>query len=190
VVVTENDSLGVPDADGSGAEEEHLAPDDDLSSPGVSTPLEGDEPSNSVPPAPLWAMKDRRHFFGLPGHGDVLPIRESLGSGDETIYFIDDGNSHCMVGRRVGRSPDGCVYCLVGRIKIEEYEDLNNGTVRIADAFSAAHDISLCGVFEDESWVSDVTLFQHYAHSRDVPSDYLPPSPFIEFTEEDQPVEI
>jgi len=181
--VTEIDASGSPGEEVSDSESsEHVAPVTDLSGPGASTPLEEDESGHSVPPAPLWAMKDRRHFFGLPGHGDVLRMRESVGLGDETIYFIDDGNSHCMVGRRVGKTPDGCVYCLVGRIKIGEYEDISDQTMRIADAFSPAHDISLCGVYEDESWVSDVILVEHYPHPADVPAEYLPGSPFIEFT--------
>lgn len=44
-------------------------------------------------------MKDRRHFFGLGGHGDAERIRQALGLGDGTVYFIDDGRSHCMIGR-------------------------------------------------------------------------------------------
>jgi hypothetical protein len=169
---------------------DHVVPVSDLPGPEISTPLEHeegeqeDETGHSVPPAPLWAMKDRRHYFALHGHGDVPRIRESFGIGDETLYFIDDGNSHCMLGRRVGKTPDGCVYCLVGRIKMDEYEDLKNGTVRIAEAFSPAHDVSLCGVYEDEEWISEVILVQHYRHASDVPPEYLPPSPFIEFTED------
>jgi hypothetical protein len=86
---------------------DHVVPDTDLPGSTVTNPLEEDETGHSVPPAPLWAMKDRRHYFALHGHGDVPRIRESLGIGDETIYFIDDGNSHCMVGRRVGKTPEG-----------------------------------------------------------------------------------
>jgi hypothetical protein len=67
---------------------------------------------------------------------------------------------------------------------MDEYEDLKNGAARIAEAFSPAHDISLCGVYEDEERISDVILVQHYRHARDVPTEYLPPSPFIEFTED------
>ena len=36
----------------------------------VSTPLEEDEPEHTIPPGPLWAMKDRRHtqWHLLPAH--------------------------------------------------------------------------------------------------------------------------
>jgi hypothetical protein len=156
-----------------------------LPDPESSTPLEIHEGGEgSVPQAPLWAMKDRRHFFGLPGHGSADLIRDVVGTGDGAIYFIDDGNSHCMVGRRVGKTADGCVYCLVGRIKLDRYVDLENGTVQVAEAFADAHDVSLCGVFEDESEASDVILVEHYAHASEIPAEYLPPSPFIEFTED------
>jgi hypothetical protein len=154
-----------------------------LPDPASSTPLEIHE-TERVPPAPLWAMKDRRHFFGLPGHGDALRIRDSLGDGDATVYFIDDGRTHCVVGRRVGQPPDGCVYCLVGRIKLDRYEALADGTVAVNEAFSDAHDVSLCGVFEDESEASEVILVHHYAHASDVPAEYLPPSPFIDFPDD------
>jgi hypothetical protein len=155
-----------------------------LPDPESSTPLEIHESDGKVPPAPLWAMKDRRHFFRAPGHGDAEPVRDSLGIGDGALYFIDDGRSHCMVGRRVGKTPDDCVYCLVGRIKLDRYEDLANGTVPLGEAYADAHDISLCGVFEDESDASDVILVEHYAHPSEIPAEYLPPSPFIEFTED------
>ena len=156
---------------------------------GESTPLEEDEPEGTVPPAPLWAMKDRRHFFGLAGHGDVDRIRSCVGQGDEAVYFIDDGHNHCMAGRRVGATPDGCTYCLVGRVTLERYLQILNGEVSTAESFSDAHDIALCGVIDDEAMVSEVIAIQHYRHPRDVPSEYLPPSPFIEFTD-DLPVDV
>ena len=149
-----------------------------------STPLEEEEPEGTIPPAPLWAMKDRRHFFGLPGHGDVERIRTGVGQGDGAVYFIDDGHSHCMAGRRVGAAPDGSIYCLVGRVTIERYLQILNGELSSAESFSEAHDIALCGVFEDESMVSEVIAVQHYRHPDDVPADYLPPNPFIEFTDD------
>ena len=149
-----------------------------------STPLEEDEPEGVIPPAPLWAMKDRRHFFGLPGHGDAERIRTFVGQGDSAVYLIDDGRSHCMVGRRVGVAPDGSIYCLVGRVTLERYLQILNGEASTAEAFSEAHDVALCSVFEDESMVSEVTLVRHFRHPDDVPADYLPPSPFIEFTED------
>jgi hypothetical protein len=154
--------------------------------PAVSTPLEEDEPEGTIPPAPLWAMKDRRHFFGFRGHGDAERIRRALGLGDSTVYFIDDGRSHCMIGRRVGASPDGCAYCLVGRVTLDRYEQIESAEAMIGDIFSEAHDITLCGVFEEEGMASEVIVVQHYPHFADVPTDYLPPSPFIDF-EDDLP---
>ena len=37
----------------------------------VSTPLEEDEPEHTIPPAPLWAMKERRHT-----QWHLLPVHE------------------------------------------------------------------------------------------------------------------
>jgi hypothetical protein len=154
--------------------------------PEVSNPLEQDEPEGTIPPSPLWAMKDRRHFFGARGHGDAERIRAAQGLGDSTVYFIDDGRKHCMAGRRVGSSPDGNVYSLVGRVKLDLYEKIASGEATTTDVFSDAHDICLCGVYEEEGMASDVIVIQHYPHFADVPTAYLPPSPFIEF-EDDLP---
>jgi hypothetical protein len=152
--------------------------------PGLSTPLDDHEPEGTVPPAPLWAMKDRRHFFGLRGHGDVDRIRKALGAGDDTVYFIDDGHKHCMIGRQVGAAPDGSVYCLVGRIRLERYEEIESGEATLDDVFADARDITLCSVFVDDGMASEIVVIQHYPHFRDVPADYLPPSPFIQFDDD------
>jgi hypothetical protein len=138
---------------------------------------------DEIPPAPLWAMRTRMHSLRRLEPGDEDRIRRRLGSGDEAVYVIDDGPDHCMVGRRVGHDPDGCVYCLVARISLDRYADLVDGDVDLSEAFSDARDISLCGVFEAEETASNVILVQHYRRPRDVPDEYLPPSPFIEFTD-------
>jgi len=46
----------------------------------VSTPLEEDEPEHTIPPAPLWAMKERRHtqWHLLAAHEQHDRIRECL----------------------------------------------------------------------------------------------------------------
>jgi hypothetical protein len=154
-----------------------------LYDPTESTPLEENESEGTVPPALLWAMKDRRHFHLLPEHRGAKSIRACLGSGNDAVYAIDDGHTHCMIGRRVGSSPDGCIYCLVARIPLEEYLRFGSGELVLDEIFSAAHDLSLCGVFEDEQEVSNVLPVQHFAHIGNVPREYLPPSPFIKFSE-------
>ena len=87
-----------------------------VTAPVNATPLEEDEPEGVIPPSPLWAMKERRHeqWPHLFGHPDR--IRACIGSGDAAVYAIDDGKHHCMIGRRVGATTDGCVYSLVARI--------------------------------------------------------------------------
>jgi hypothetical protein len=153
-----------------------------LAEPKESTPLEeGDD--DSIPAPVLWAMKDRRHHF-LAEHVDVEAIRACLGTGDSRIYAIDDGEVHCMIGRQVGSSPDGSTYCLVARIRIEDYGLLKNEAASLDDAFADAHDIELCGVYEAEGAVSNVFPIQHFRHGRDVPIEYLPPSPMIVFPED------
>jgi hypothetical protein len=155
-----------------------------LSDPSESTPLEEDESSGPVPPALLWAMKDRLHFHLLPEHRGAKRIRACLGLGDGAVYAIDDGHTHCMIARRVGASPDGCTYCLVGRLTLEHYHQFANGERPTHEMFTEAHDISLLGVYEDRQDVSNVFTVRHFAHVGDVPSEYLPPSPFIQFSED------
>lgn len=142
---------------------------------------------DAIPPAPLLAMKDRMHSRRLyqldePGH-----VQRRLGVADDAVYFIDDGRDHCMIGRRVGQAPDGSTYCLVARISIYQYEDLARGDVPLEEAFSEARDVSLCAVFAEEHGVSNVVPVQHYRSVDDIPVEYLPPGPFIEFTDEQMP---
>lgn len=149
----------------------------------VSTPLDSDAPAEGTIPLPLfWAMKDRKHHHRLFEQTDAGYVRSGLGHDDSALYFVDDGLDHCMVGRLVGHSSDGCEYCLVGRILSYRYDELRIGDRPVAEAFSDARDISLCCVFK-ENRTSDVMVVQHYSHESDVPAEYLPPSPFIEFTD-------
>lgn len=149
-----------------------------------STPLEEDEPEGVVPPCPLWAMKERRHiqWHLLPGHKRHERVRDSVGAGDETIYVIDDGGHHVMLGRRVGARPDECEYCLIGRAPRQQYEDLRSHSVPPADAFADAVEITLCGVSIAESVLSsnvfDVSRFER---PEDIPVEYRPGAPFITF---------
>ena len=150
----------------------------------VSTPLEEDEPEHTIPPGPLWAMKDRRHvqWHLLPAAERHERIRECLELDDYTLYCIDDGRHHAMIGRRVGASPDGCDYTLLGRISRSRYEELRDEVVPLVDCFSTATEIRLCGVDVEEdvrsSNVFDVALYDSVA---DVPEEYLPGQPFHHF---------
>jgi hypothetical protein len=149
--------------------------------PKGSTPLEEDRPDGAIPPFALWAMKYRRHGH-LLSRADV-EIREQFGTGDHTVYVVDDGRKYCMIGRKVGTSLDGCTYCLVGRISIGAYEQLVDDASLTDDTFAGARELSLCVVFEAEEAVSNVSLVETYASIDEVPNGYLPPGPAIEFTE-------
>jgi hypothetical protein len=131
----------------------------------------------------LWAMRDRMHALRRSGPGDVDYLECRLGEADEAVYVIDDGPQHCMIGRRVGASPDGCTYCLVARISLYRYEQLRDEEVALVDAFSDARDISLSGVFMDGQGPSNTFLVRHYRRVAHVPAEYLPPGPFIEFAD-------
>jgi hypothetical protein len=150
----------------------------------VSTPLEEDEPEHTIPPAPLWAMKDRRHtqWHLLPAHERHERIRECLEADDYTLYCIDDGKHHAMIARRVGDAPGGCEYTLLGRISRQRYEELRDEVVLLVNCFDTANEMRLCGVDVEESIrssnVFDVAV---YDSIEDVPESYRPGSPFQHF---------
>ena len=77
-----------------------------VAAPVDATPLEEDEPEGTVPPSPLWAMKERAHG-GIHVFGHPARIRARAGEGDAAVFAIDDGPHHCMIGRRVGATGDG-----------------------------------------------------------------------------------
>ncbi len=153
-----------------------------VTAPENATPLEEDEPEGVIPPSPLWSMKERRHeqWFHL-GHPER--IRDRVGVDDAAVYVIDDGSHHCMIGRRVGATRDGCVYSLVARVAKATYQSLVAGEISGHDAFLASTEAGLSGTVEDPG-VANVFDVDFYQHSSDIPPEYLPPSPFIEFAQD------
>ncbi len=153
----------------------------------VSTPLEEDEPEHTIPSAPLWAMKERRHtqWHLLAAHERHDRIRECLEADDYTLYCIDDGRHHAMIGRLVGSSPSGCQYTLLGRVSRQRYEELRDEIVLLENCFDTAEEMRLCGVAVEEdirsSNVFDVVAYQSID---DVPVEYRPGSPFQHFHQE------
>ena len=125
----------------------------------------------------LVAMRDRRHSSIRPER----EVRQRLGSGDSTLYVMDDGLEHCMIARLVGEDADGAVYCLVARIGLGRFRELETGGVSLDDAFRGARDIELTSVFEAGS-ASNTVNVEHYGRVEDVPPEYLPPSPYQQFT--------
>jgi hypothetical protein len=152
-----------------------------MSEPATSTPLAIGESKGSIPAGPLWAMKYLRHgqHGPLTGHDAPEALRLAVTTGDDTVYVIDDGASHCMVARRVGSAPDGCLYCLVARVKIDDVQDVRDGWAPLSGLFSLGRELTLCGVVEGS--VSNVVRVASFRKYREVPEKYLPPSPFIEF---------
>src|SRR5580698_3702188 len=103
-----NEEIGGPPA----------APDDHPQSTEDAASIEVPEGEDDIPAAPLWAMRTRMHSNRRLEPGEEGRIRRRVGEGDDSVYVIDDGLDHCMVGRRVGKASDGCVYCLVARIPL------------------------------------------------------------------------
>jgi hypothetical protein len=154
-----------------------------VTAPTDATPLEEDEPEGTVPPSPLWAMKERRHeqWPHLFGHPDR--IRVCIGSGDAAVYAIDDGKHHCMIGRPVGATGDGCVYSLVARVTKGTFEALSSGSIDGAGAFVAGTEAGLSGTVDGDG-MANVFDVDFYEHGEDIPTEYLPPAPFIKFAQD------
>ncbi len=149
---------------------------------GASSPLEEDEPEGTIPPCPLWAMKQRRHiqWHLLPSHDRHERVRDVVGFGDDTVYVIDDGRHHVMLGRRVGAARAECEYCLIGRAEYGVYDELRQGRISAADAFSAAHELVLCGVaVEEDIRSSNIFDVERYESIDQVPADYRAGAAFL-----------
>jgi len=153
------------------------------SEPTSSTPLDDEASEGAVPTAPLWAMKYLRHrqLGASGGPDDPDALRVTVGRGDGSVSVIDDGPDHCMVARQVGATPDGCEYCLVARVDAVDAHLALSGVTEAADLFALGRELTLCGV--TEGTVSNVVRVAGYRRFRDVPTEYLPPSPFVAFPE-------
>jgi hypothetical protein len=153
----------------------------------VSSALDEDETEHTIPPGPLWAMKDRRHiqWHLLPAHERHERIRECLDANDYTLYCIDDGPRHAMIGRLVGDSPSGCVYTLLGRITRQRYEELRDEKVPLFNSFDTASELCLCGVAVEENVLSsNVFDVSRYDAIADVPEEHRPGSAFQHFSQD------
>ena len=154
---------------------------------GASSPLEEDEPEGTIPPCPLWAMKQRRHiqWHLLPSHDRHDRIRDVVGTGDDTVYVIDDGRHHVMLGRRVGEAQAEVEYCLLGRVEHEVYDELRQGRLPLANAFDGAHELALCGVaVEEDIRSSNIFDVERYASIDDVPAEYRVGASFLNLEED------
>ena len=150
-----------------------------VTAPEDPTPLSEDGPEGTIPPSPLWAMKERAHG-GIHLFGHPARIRAHAGHDDGRVYAIDDGPHHCMIGRRVGSTGDGCVYSLIARVDLPTWEALASGAIDGRQAFGAARELGLSGTVETDG-VSNVFDVDWYDSIDDVPDEYLPPAPFIHF---------
>jgi hypothetical protein len=149
----------------------------------LANALEEDEAGVDIPEGPLLAMKDRRHtqWHLLASHERHERLREVYGKGDVTLYVIDDGRSHAMIGRVVGSSPS-CAYSLVGRVSREALETLKTAAVPLDEAFDTAEELALVGLAQVEAVASsNVFDVAFYATPAEVPSEYLPGHAAIRF---------
>jgi hypothetical protein len=153
-----------------------------VTAPEDPTPLSEDEPEGTVPASPLYAMKERAHG-GIHLFGHPARIRAHAGHDDGRVYAIDDGPHHCMIGRRVGATTDGCVYSLVARVDLATWQSLASGAIDGRQAFLAAHEAGLSGTVETNG-VSNVFDVDWYDSTDDIPVQYLPPAPFVTFAED------
>jgi hypothetical protein len=149
--------------------------------PKTSTPLEAEDCDGAMPSFALWTMTYLQHGHLFSRAESV--IRESYGDGDHVVYVMDDGRKHCLISRLVGSSPEGCVYPLVGQITIEAYERLVDDPTLTDSIFEEAQRLCLCAVFEAREAVSNVSVVRSFASVDEVPSEYLPPSPVLKFTD-------
>jgi hypothetical protein len=150
--------------------------------PSKSTPLEEEEPDDQIPPPALWAMKYRRHLRFGRRENDFFRAVHSEST--DPVYVLDDGASHRMIGREVGVDDLGLMYYLIGRITLDAYEQFVSDGADVAGIFSGEGDLSLCSVYEAPDEVSNVLLVEDYGGIDEVPADYLPQNPLIQFSDD------
>ncbi len=164
----------------------------------VDQPDAGDEIDEAVVASHVEeALRNRQHHQGRAEHGEEEDRLSCFGSGDETVYVIEDGLKRVMVGRGVGRDSEGCIYCLVGASSPVLLGMLDAGQVAPAEAFDDATELTLCSVFQADHAptrhfrltalnrpVSNVVVVQHYKRLKDVPAEYAPGQPFLLFADE------
>jgi len=120
-----------------------------------------------------------------------------FGFGDDTLYAIEDGVKRLIIGRGVGRDDEDCIYCLVGTSSPALLAMLDTGEVAPTEAFHDATELTLCSVFQADDApsrhfrlnalnrpVSNVVVVQHFKRIQDVPVEYRPGQPFLQFTDE------
>ena len=132
-------------------------------------------------------MKERRHiqWHLLPSHNRHTRIRDVVGSGDDSVYVIDDGAHHVILGRRVGAVRGECEYCLLGRVGLGVYEELRQGRIALSSAFDNAEELVLCGVaVEEDIRSSNIFDVARYQGITDVPSEYKPGAAFLNLDED------
>jgi hypothetical protein len=153
--------------------------------PTKSTALDDGESTvdPAIPRTALWVMKYRRHRTFRRGDDDVL--RVALGEGDERVYVTDDGDSHVMMTRQVGVDPQGVEYFLVGRMRFDDYSDYANGFKQVGNVCSDASELALCSAYAALDAVSNVTLVERYKSVAKVPEEYLPGTPLLHFSDDD-----
>jgi hypothetical protein len=142
-----------------------------------------DDVEDQVASHVLLALENLRHSSARPDPDGEEPGFFAFGSGDTTVYAIEDGPGHCMIGRGVGRDSDDCVYCLVGRSTVDLLGQLEDGELLVTAAFDEARELVLCSVYDDDE-VSNVVLVQEYDRVEEVPAEYRPASPFLTFTDD------
>jgi len=170
--------------------------------PGSAEPddtAEEDEPDEALVASCVeLAMQNlQRHKVRIAESDEEEDPLRCFGSGDAAVYAIEDGAKRLMIGRAVGRDGQGCIYCLVGTGSPELLAMLDSGEVAPTEAFDDATELTLCTVFQaDEAPrrpfrlaalnrpVSNVVLVERYRRMKDVPAEYHPGQPFLQFTEE------
>lgn len=149
--------------------------------PTRSTPLDDGEAAHIIPKLLLWGMKDHcRTRFGH--HGDAL-TEHRYGTGDSALYILDGGAKLVTIGRVVGSSPDGATYCLIGELDREHASTLDAGGRSPKDVLGFGKNYVLCAVYDGGPGASNIADVQRFSTLNEIPPSYLPPHPFIRFTD-------
>ena len=159
-----------------------------------STTISASQRSPSSAPAPQarspktsQTPPSRRARFG-PSRPDVTcngtswPPQSATSGCDDRLATETIACTPSMMGRRVGVSPSGVEYCLIGRITVDDLAILTGHDAALVDAFGMAHELALCGVDQEDTIESSNILdIARYDSVEEIPTDFLPGARFHSF---------
>ncbi len=128
---------------------------------------------------------------GTAARAVASPLRPSRahpgrasGAGDAAVYAIDDGRHHCMIGRRVGATTDGCRRTAWWPDHQGHLRSTGGGRHRRKAGVPGRLAMSASAAHGRRPGVSNIFDVDYYQGPEDIPDRVPASGPFIEFPQD------